>query len=154
LGEIRKLPAEVSADSPLNISQAKDSKRSEGAITQRIDGDGNIQIGVVSGNVKVNSAKRPVINVLPSPGSIGANHLLKQAITDRFHKLGEQREKRFGKGAYGVMYRNFKKEFGISKNKKWTVIWEWPEAAADQIISYLDVKFANTIAGRIEKVAA
>jgi hypothetical protein len=52
------------------------------------------------------------------------------------------------------MYRNFKREFGISKNQKWTVIWGWPEAAVDQITSYLDIKYANTIAGRIEKASA
>ncbi|MCI5220911.1 MAG: hypothetical protein D3914_17370 [Candidatus Electrothrix sp. LOE2] len=50
------------------------------------------------------------------------------------------------------MYRNFKKDFGI-KEGKWTQIWEWPEGCAKDIIQYLDEKYSNTIAGRIEKAA-
>jgi hypothetical protein len=48
------------------------------------------------------------------------------------------------------MYKNFKREFGINENEKWTEIWNWPEAAADQINSYLDNKYADTIAGKIK----
>jgi hypothetical protein len=119
-------------------------------VSQSIAGANNVQVGVVSGNLKISTPKKPAIVVLPSSGSIGTNSLLKKAIEDRFNRLGEEREKRFGKSAYGVMYNTFKRDFGIQKNKKWTEIWDWPEATADQIISYLDLKYANTMSGRIK----
>ena len=103
----------------------------------------------ISGDIHITATKQPGIKMLPPPGSIGANPLLKQSIKSKFDRLGEEREKRFGKQAYPVMYKNFKKDFGIKKGK-WTVIWEWPEACADEIIQYLDEKYDNTIAGRIE----
>jgi hypothetical protein len=83
-------------------------------------------------------------------GTIGANPLIKNSIVQRFHRLGEEREKRFGKGAYGAMYKKFKSDFKI-KNDVWTCIWEWPETTAPVIREYLDAKYANTIAGRIAK---
>lgn len=89
---------------------------------------------------------RPVAQ--PITGTIGANALLKRSIIERFNRLGEEREKRHGKSAYGVMYKKFKTDFKI-KNQHWTCIWEWPESTAPAIREYLDGKYANTISGRI-----
>lgn len=123
-------------------------------ISQKIT-DSNIYGNVKQiGNVFYLTNKSPEIKMLPPIGSIGGNPLLKQSIKSRFDKLGEEREKRFGKKAYPVMYNNFKKEFGIKAKDKWTVIWLWPEACADRIIQYLDEKYSNTIAGRLEKAAS
>jgi hypothetical protein len=119
-----------------------------GNIQQNMTGSNNVQAGIVYGNLNVKLRGKPVIQHLPPPGTVRANTLLKQAITERFNKLGEEREKRFGKDAYGAMYRIFKTDFAIKKNK-WTVIWDWPEAMGDAIINYLDEKYANTISGRI-----
>lgn len=109
---------------------------------------GNLSIG---GNITV-KAKSGKIHYLPPPGTIGANPHLKETIGTLFNKLGEEREKRFGKQAYPVMYNNFKREFGI-KNNPWTIIWGWLEGCAPDIIDYLKEKYDNTIQGRIEKAA-
>lgn len=111
---------------------------------------GNVkQIG---GNVIYITKKPPDVKILPPIGSIGANPLLKQSIILEFNKLGEERAKRFGKRAYAVMYNTFKSDFEI-KNAMWTVIWEWPEACANEILIYLGEKYNRTMAGRIEKAA-
>ncbi|MFH0986282.1 MAG: hypothetical protein V1882_12260, partial [Candidatus Omnitrophota bacterium] len=124
-----------------------------GNISQNITGS-NIHGNVKQiGNIFYLTTKQPEIKMLPPIGSIGANPLLKQSIILRFNKLGEEREKRFGKNAYPVMYNNFKKDFGIKRKSKWTDIWGWPEACADEIIQYLDEKYSNTIVGRIETAA-
>jgi hypothetical protein len=122
-------------------------------VSQVATGKNNVQIGGVIGDVVVHTQGGLKVLVLPPPGTIGANSLLKQAIKERFNKIGEEREKRFGKNAYQVMYKNFKRDFEI-QNQAWTVIWDWPEAIADAIIAYLDVKHANTIAGRNEEAIA
>ena len=133
-----------------NISnQASTPNLQPKSLSQNIVGNNNIQIGELS--MRAGATVR--IALLPAPGTIGANHLLKQAMMDRFNKLGEEREKRFGKSAYPVMYSLFKRAFGIKKKRSWTDIWNWPEAAADEITKYLDEKFANTIAGRVESAA-
>jgi hypothetical protein len=75
-----------------------------------------------------------------------------KAIKERFNRLGETREKRFGKQAYQVLFSNFKKDFGI-KNAPYTIIWDWPIECADTIIKYLDDKYSNTIQGKIENAA-
>ncbi|MBI3584012.1 MAG: hypothetical protein HY096_08690 [Nitrospinae bacterium] len=121
------------------------------AISQSIRGNKNIQVG--GDMINVITPKTPEIKYLPPINSIGGDPLLKQAIQERFNQLGEEREKRFGKSAYPVMYKNFKKAFGI-KNNPWTVIWVWPKECARAIIDYLDKKFANTIQGRIERAAS
>jgi len=118
-------------------------------VSQSMIGNNNVQIGILRGNISLPQKVKLAITRLPSPGTIGADSLLKQGIKDRFNKLGEEREKRFGKRAYAAMYKIFKDDFGIKK-KPWTDIWDWPEAAADVIIRYLEEKYANTIAGRIE----
>ncbi|MFI5330015.1 MAG: hypothetical protein ACHQ2F_03125 [Desulfobaccales bacterium] len=112
---------------------------------------GNVRQIAEHKNYHYTTIKPPDIKILPPIGSIGANPLLKQAIKSKFDKLGEEREKRFGKNAYRVMYNNFKRDFGIEG--KWTVIWEWPEACADEILKYLVEKNYNTMAGRVEKAA-
>jgi transcriptional regulator with XRE-family HTH domain len=92
------------------------------------------------------------IHVLPPINSIGADPLLKQNIQTLFNKIGEAREKRFGKSAYPAMYNTFKRDFGI-KNNPWTIIWTWPRECAYEIIAYLQFKYDNTIQGRMEKAA-
>ena len=146
LGKVIKFPSSKSPNNSLRPLR----KDRDVQVSQSIKGSRNVQVGVVSGNLKISTPRKPVVTLLPSPGSIGTNALLKKAIGDRFNRLGEEREKRVGKSAYGVMYKNFKREFGINENEKWTQIWDWPEAAADQIISYLDSKYADTISGRIK----
>ena len=119
-------------------------------ISQKITGNRNVQ---VAGDYKVTTTKPPDIKVMPSPESIGAVPLLKQRIITLFNKIGGQREKRFGKKAYPVMYGNFKKDFSI-KNNPYTIIWTWPKECAPVIIDYLEDKYKNTIQGRIEKAAS
>lgn len=119
-------------------------------VNQNAKGSGIVQIAADNmGPVTINSRSGPRILRLPTPGTIGATPLLKQGITERFNKLGEERAKRFGSSAFSTMYSKFKRDFGI-KNNKWTVIWDWASETADTIITYLDEKYANTIAGRIE----
>jgi len=110
-------------------------------------GDGNVQVGNLSGSLSIQATQRPVIKFSLPRGTIGDNDLLKNRISELFNKVGEEREKRFGKTAYSVMYRNFKRDFGI-ESQPWTIIWQWPEATAQAIIKYLSEKYANTIAGR------
>jgi hypothetical protein len=118
-------------------------------IQQTITGNNNIQVGAIRGNLNIRPQAKTTVKILPPPGTIGANPLLQQAIKERFNKLGEEREKRFGKNAYSAMYNTFKKDFDI-KNDKWTAICNWPEATADTKIRYLDAKYANTISGRLK----
>jgi hypothetical protein len=96
------------------------------------------------------TTKPQVVNRLPIPKTIGANALMKSTITERFNRLGLERAKRFGRSAYGVIYKNFQREMKLGKSQKWTVIWDWPESAAKAICDYLDDKWKNTIAGRKE----
>jgi hypothetical protein len=103
-------------------------------------------------NIKVITKGKPSVKIAPAPDSIGGDPLLKQAIITRFNRLGEEREKRFSKNAYTVMYNKFKRDFGI-KNNKWTIIWTWPKECAQAIIGYLEEKFSKTIQGKIEKAA-
>lgn len=141
VGEIIKLPRSRKN----TLKQSSTSNLQATSLSQHIIGNNNVQIGEL--NMRAGSTAR--VTILPAHGTIGADHLLKQAIMDRFNKLGEEREKRFGKRAYPVMYKLFKRSFGVKKGP-WTIIWNWPDAAADEIIKYLDEKYANTIAGRIE----
>jgi len=117
-----------------------------------INGNGNIQTaGDVTQHLHFHkSIEHPTIT--PPQNSIGADALLKNGIIARFNELGERREKRFGKSAYGVMYRNFKKSFGI-KDGAWSAIWTWPVACAPAITKYLDEKLDSTIQG-ISEIAA
>ncbi len=131
---------ELGEQQPRNVFQAINSSTIHGPVHQ------------VAGDY-YNVNKPPDKKILPSPESIGGNPLLKSSIIKRFDKLGEEREKRFGKSAYAKMYSTFKKDFGIEKKDKWTKIWEWPEGCAKEIIQYIDGKYNNTKAGRIEKAA-
>jgi len=115
-------------------------------------GDGNIQVGNLRGDLKIQTPKRPVFRFLPARGTIGDSDLLRKRISELFNRLGDERKKRFGESAYGVMYRKFKRDFGI-ENNPWTVVWGWPEAAAQAVTDYLSDKCANTIAGRKERAA-
>lgn len=91
-----------------------------------------------------------IIKRLPIPKTIGASAAMKRTIVEKFDRLGKEREKRFGKKAYSVMYKNFRTEMKMKKDQKWTVIWDWPETAAKTICQHLDDKWSNTIAGRKE----
>ena len=93
----------------------------------------------------------PESRILRAPivGTIGANATIKNSIIELFNKLGNERRKRHGPSAFPVMYNKFKKDFGI-KDQLWTCIWDWPETAASSIRYYLDAKYDNTKAGRIE----
>jgi hypothetical protein len=124
-------------------------KKVESKTFMTIIGNRNVQ---VAGDYIV-SEKQPIKNILPPADSIGADPLLKQRITTLFNKIGEQREKRFGKRAYSVLYSNFKRDWGI-KNNKYTIIWTWPKECAPAIIEYLEDKYNNTIQGRIERAAS
>lgn len=117
--------------------------------TQRIRGSGNVQVG---GDLNLNTVKTN-LNILPPPESIGADSLLKQRIMGLFDKIGQEREKRFGKTAYSVMYGKFKRDFKIPKEQKYTIIWTWPKECAPAIIEYLEEKYAGTIRGRIENAS-
>ena len=130
-------------------TERKTAMKKVGPGKMTIVGNGNVQVG---GNLIVKTGKAPDIKTPPPPGSIGSNPLLRQTIETKFNRLGEEREKRFGKSAYPAMYKTFKRDFKI-KNAKWTIIWEWPENCAPDIISYLDDKYDNTIKGRIEKAS-
>jgi len=149
LGNVVKFPKQSRNGLSLAVSGGHEAAR----VNQIAKGNKNLQIAGVAGNVELHTHGDLKVSFLPPPGTIGANSLLKQAIIERFNKVGEQREKRFGKRAYSVMYKNFKHDFEI-KNQAWTVIWNWPEATADAIIGYLDDKYANTIAGRNEAAIA
>lgn len=118
--------------------------------SQFISGDGNIQVGNLGGDLNIQTPKRPIFRFSPARGTIGDNDLLRKRVSELFNRLGEEREKRFGKSAYAVMYRNFKRDFGIESHP-WTVVWGWPATAAQAVIDYLSEKYGNTIAGRKER---
>jgi len=137
---------------PINGKHKKNSKltpeKIESTTFMNIAGNRNVQ---VAGDY-ITTTKQPKQIILPPPDSIGSNPLLKQRITTLFNKIGEQREKRFGKRAYSVLYSNFKRDWGI-KNNKYTIIWTWPKECAPAIIEYLEDKYNNTIQGKIERAA-
>ncbi len=133
--------------SPKSKKSSLETKNSEG-INQTIKGNNNIQVG---GDYIVNPRTQQKI-ILPPPDSIGSDSLLKQNIQMLFNKIGEAREKRFGKSAYAVLAKKFRDDFGI-KNNKWTIIWTWPKQCAPSIQNYLNEKYNNTIAGRMQKAA-
>jgi hypothetical protein len=127
--------------------------KARSSVTQTITrGDNNLQIAGNSNTINVAAKANPKIIIQPSITSIAGTPLLKSAIQQRFNKLGEEREKRFGTNAYPTMYRKFKSDFNI-KNLPWTTVWDWPAECADGIIKYLEEKYANTIQGRIENAS-
>ncbi|MGD9161907.1 MAG: hypothetical protein PVG39_26080 [Desulfobacteraceae bacterium] len=134
---------------PKKKQPRKPTKKSGKSVTMNVTGNGNIQAGH---DVLINT-KPPVQNILPPPTSIGADPLLKQRIKTLFNKIGEARGTRYGNNAYGVMYKNFKRDFMI-KNNKWEIIWTWPKECASAILDYLEDKYAITIPGKIEKAAS
>lgn len=113
-------------------------------------GNNNVQVGR---DLVIKTQKTPTIKTLPPTNSIGANSILKETITAKFNRLGEERAKRFGKSAYAGMYSTFKRDFKIKKTDPYTIIWGWPQEWAPEIIDYLDKKYDNTMKGRIEKAA-
>jgi len=139
-------------DNVIPFPKPKKKRTSSKTSQVTIKGDNNI---VGNGNFQVTGdivfTKPPEIKILPPPNSIGGDPLLKQAIEDRFGKLGKARAKRYPNSAYAVMFKNFKSDFGIKKDQKRTIIWTWPRECAPAIIQYLDDKYANTMPGRLEK---
>lgn len=105
---------------------------------------------VIQNNI-FNKGQKLNISILPPIKSIGANSLLKEKIISLFNSIALEREKEYGKSAYSVMYKKFKKDFIIPDSEKWTIIWTWPEGCATEIITYLQGKFNNTKKGRIKK---
>lgn len=120
---------------------------------QSIKGSGNYQIGGGVGNMTIRTTRAPKIEIGPAPDSIGADGVLKEQVKEAFGKLGTEREKRFGKSAYQVMYSTFKKDFSIPKELPWTIIWDWPASRAGEILAHLDEKYGATIGGKIERAA-
>lgn len=116
---------------------------------QIISGSGNIQAGR---DVKITTSKLDH-KIQPPTGTIGGNPLLRQRIEGLLNDIGMAREKRFGKAAYAQLYSTLKKELGIPRNQKWTMIWLLPENLALGIIEVLEAKMANTITGRIRGAA-
>lgn len=121
-------------------------------MSQSSSGNGAYNIGRDFTQINYKAPKSPPI--LPPPDSIGADPLLKQNIQTLFNRLAKEREKRFGKSAYPVMYINFKRDFGIKGDNKWTIIWTWPKQCAPKIIKYLQKLYDDTIAGRCKKAWA
>lgn len=140
------------------MDQAKTPKRKRSSAPKKtvgmsIVGNGNIQVG---GNVTHNfyGDKKENITVTPPVGSIGADALLRDRIETLIGELGMRRKERLGNNAFAVMMNNFKRDFKIQKNKKWTCIWLWPESRAEEIVRYFQDKLGNTIKGRLEKAAS
>jgi len=123
------------------------------ALRQTIKGNGNVQVNGGIGSMTIRSTRAPKIEIAPAPGSIGADGVLKERVKEAFGALGTEREKRFGKSAYQVMYSTFKKDFSIPKELPWTAIWDWPASRADEVVAYLEAKYGETIAGKIERAA-
>jgi hypothetical protein len=148
--DLKKRVSEILEEAtPTKKKPRRSSKNTTPPTSMRITGNGNVQ---VAGDVII-TTKQSEKKILPPPSSIGADPLLKSRITTLFNKIGEAREKRFGKSAYSVLYSKFKRDFGI-KNNKWTAIWTWPKECAPAIIDYLEDKYSNTIQGRLEKAAS
>jgi hypothetical protein len=120
-------------------------------VSFQVNGNSNI---VGNGITVINTTEAPKLKIErgPIPGTIGYNSGLKIRIIELFNKIGDSRKQRFGDRAFPVLYSNFKKDFKI-KNQKWSIIWDWPEECAPEIIRYLNDKFNNTIDGRISVVA-
>lgn len=141
------------------IDMFKDNSRpkksnSSSSIKQTATGNGNFQIVGNVENLTIKGEKKTVRQVyIPVPGTIGANPTLKERINSLINELGLRRSERFGKSAYPVMINNFKKEFGIPKNTKWTTIWTWQESRAKELIDYFTSLLQNTINGRIQNAA-
>ena len=137
------------------FSQKKEQSKSAKKI-QTAQGSNIIQVGEsVSGGININTVtKRVNVAVQPPKGSIGANALLAERIKGMFNELGLRREERFGKTAYAVMYSEFKKDFEIPRNQKYTAYLLWPESRAEEIINYLEEKLNNTIKGRKIRAAS
>lgn len=137
------------------FSPQKEQSKSAKKI-QTAQGSNIIQVGEsVSGGININTVtKRVNVAVQPPKGSIGANALLAERIKGMFNELGLRREERFGKTAYAVMYSEFKKDFEIPRNQKYTAYLLWPESRAEEIINYLEEKLSNTIKGRKIRAAS
>lgn len=122
-------------------------------LTQSNSGGVNIMMGENSGSFEFHSSKAPKIVQAPISGTIGNDPLLKETISSRFNEIAAERARHHGDGikkALQILYRNFKKDFGI-KDGPWTVIWGWDVSTAPRILSYLDEKYSNTIAGKHKK---
>lgn len=170
-----KLKAALSSDGTPTAappeSKPRRPRRTSTSVVQSAEGNGNTQACATTGvsqvakgnnntqlagridNLNIIADKSVKFNVMPPPGSIGANALLKERIKECFNQLGLERKKRFGKSAFAVMNSNFKRDFGIPAAHKLNTIWSWDESRAEEILSYLQEKYDNTIAGKTERAA-
>lgn len=143
--------AKATKDNVAPKAKAAPRTKSAAKVNQAIEnGSNNTQIVGDNNTFNFKGKSGPKVQILPSAESIGGNPDIKTSILERFNRLGEEREKRFGKSAYQVMYGKFKSDFGI-KSGAWTIIWNWPIERAGAIINYLDALYDNTIQGRKEK---
>ena len=121
-----------------------------------INGNDNYNFsGKVEGGVNITTkAKKVTAKIQPAQGTIGANPLLLERINGLFNELGLRRKIQYPKTAFSVIHKNFKKDFSIPKNQKYTSFQLWPEARAQEIIDYLEKKLNKTIQGKREKASA
>lgn len=126
---------------------------SKGRVDQSISGNGNTQIAGNIGKLTVRAPKAPKVEITPAPGTIGANHFLRDRIEDLIKKINQKRYERLGdKFKFGAIYGDLARAFGL-KAADWKALWLWPESRADELIRWLEEKRDNTQPGRIEKAA-
>ncbi|WP_124079726.1 hypothetical protein [Pigmentiphaga humi] len=90
------------------------------------------------------AAGAPAASYYP-PGTIGADPALRQRIETALAELGRAREERFGYAAYRAVIAGFKRDFSIASYLPWTAIWDWPVGRADEILNYLEGRYAETL---------
>ncbi|MFV8387578.1 hypothetical protein ACNO5E_26120 [Vibrio parahaemolyticus] len=150
--EIKKLFKEsVTKESPQKTRTKGEKTRDK---SMSVNGDNVIQAG---GNVSINLGETKTIKkVLPNDQQIGGETSLKNGIQNRFKKLAEYRAKSRGNSkaaiaqSYQIMYRIFKRDFGIPEDG-FNEIWLYPVSCAEDIIAYLDRKIALTVQGRLDE---
>lgn len=153
LNEVFDIMKDHIKEEPKTKKASPSTRRKKLAVVQTATGNGNTQ---VAGNFTQNIYGKSEVKVTVSPpdDTIGGNALLRDRVQTLIDELGMRRKERFGDKAFVVMLNNFKRDFKISKNKRWTCIWLWPQNRADEIIQYFEEKLGNTIRGRVETAAA
>lgn len=150
--QVRDNPENIISNNSANNGIISNGNNSYNTINK---GDNYNFSGKVEGGINITAkTKRINTTIQPVQGTIGANPLLVERITGLFNELGLRREERYGKSAYSVMYKEFKKDFSIPRNQKYTSFQLWPEARAQEIIDYLEQKLSKTIQGKKEKASA
>lgn len=138
------------------------SKKPRRKTSQKIIGDGNEQSSssqVGSQYIKGNNNKQTINifeasksvkrEILPTPGTIGANIGLKNRISALFKQINEYREKRFGSQIKrGAIYGQFATAFGLNDYK---LVYTWDEHRADEVVQWLVERLDNTQQGRVNR---